>query len=156
SIQSELRSMGYRVPAIASTGEEAISKALETQPDVILMDIVLKGEMDGIEAAEQVRSRLDIPVIFLTAYGDSATLGRAKAIEPYGYLLKPYEEKELHTTIEMALYKHRIERRLKEMNQWLDATLRGITEGVIATDGRHSIRFMNAAAEKLMECKQEN
>ncbi len=79
SIQSELRSMGYRVPVTAATAEEAIDRAMETHPDVVLMDIVLKGERDGIAAAEEVRSKLDIPVIFLTAYGDEETLRRARA-----------------------------------------------------------------------------
>lgn len=150
AIQNELRSMGYRVPVTAATAEEAVDRALETHPDVILMDIVLKGERDGVSAAEEVRSRLDIPVVFLTAYGDEETLRRAKASEPFGYLLKPYEEKELHTTIEMALYKHRVEKRLRDMNRWLDATLRSIADAVVATDARQYIRLMNAGAERML------
>jgi two-component system, cell cycle sensor histidine kinase and response regulator CckA len=155
SIQSELRSMGYRVPVTAATAEEAIDRAMETHPDVVLMDIVLKGERDGIAAAEEVRTRLDIPVIFLTAYGDEETLRRAKAAEPFGYLLKPYEEKELQTTIEMALYKHRVEKQLREMNRWLDATLRSIRDAVLATDGRQYVRLINPAGERLLRCEQE-
>jgi hypothetical protein len=155
SIQNELRSLGYRVPVTAATAEEAIDRAMETHPDVVLMDIVLKGERDGIAAAEEVRNRLDIPVIFLTAYGDEETLRRAKVTEPFGYLLKPYEEKELQTTIEMALYKHRLEKRLREMNSWLDATLRSISDAVLATDGRQYVRLMNPVAERLLDCCQE-
>ena len=149
SIQAELRGMGYSVPALAATGEEAIRKAVENQPDVVLMDIVLKGPMDGIEAARVLRTRLDIPVVYLTAYGDEETLARAKATEPYGYLLKPFEEKELGTTIELTLYKHRIEKRLRETNQWLSATLRSIDNAVIATDGRNRLRLLNPVAEAL-------
>jgi PAS domain S-box-containing protein len=154
AIQTELREMGYSVPAIAATGEEAIKKAVELRPDVVLMDIVLKGRMDGIEAAQQLRSQLDVPVVYLTAYGDAKTLARAKPTEPFGYLLKPYEEKELHTTIELALYKHGVERKLKELNQRLGATLRSIDNAVIATDSRDFIRLMNPVAEELTGWKQ--
>ena len=98
-IQNILKSMGYAVPAIASSGEGAIKKAAETFPDLVLMDIVLGGHMDGVEAAEQIRDRFDIPVVYLTAYADNKTLQRAKITEPYGYILKPFSERELHTTI---------------------------------------------------------
>src|SRR5262249_46390491 len=99
SLQHELTTMGYNVPAVASSGEEALRKIEETWPDLVLMDIVLKGDMDGVDVSEEIRDRYDIPVVYLTAYADDATLRRAKITEPYGYLLKPYEEKELHTTI---------------------------------------------------------
>jgi len=142
-IQCELERMGYEVPQLAASGEEAVAKATELHPDLVLMDIVLRGDMDGIEAARRIRERLDIPVVFLSAYEDEHTLGRAKTTEPFGYLLKPYEEKELHTTIEMALYKHRVEQRVKQAERWLAATLRCIDDGVIATDGRLCVRFIN-------------
>src|SRR5271156_2495987 len=87
SIKCELESMGYSVPTTAATGEEAVAKAEDMHPDLVLMDIVLRGRMDGIEAAEAIRHRLDIPVIYLTAYQDRETLGRAKITEPFGYLL---------------------------------------------------------------------
>lgn len=154
AIQSELNSMGYYVSGIAASGEEAVQKAAETHPDVVLMDVMLKGEMDGIEAAKHMREQFDIPVVFLTAYEDEATLGRARATEPFGYLLKPYEERELHTTIEMALYKHRTERRLRESHEWLAATLRSIDDAVIATDGRLFVHFLNPSAEKLTGWRQ--
>jgi CheY-like chemotaxis protein len=109
NIRLELTGMGYEVPAIASSGEEALQLVAETQPDLVLMDIVLKGNMDGIEVSEEIRDQYDIPVVFLTAYADDPTLRRAKITEPYGYLLKPYEEKELQTTIEIALHKHKTE-----------------------------------------------
>ena len=108
-ISEMLNRMGYNVTATADSGEDAIKKAEEIRPDIVLMDIVLKGEMDGIEAAGQIHSRFNIPVIFLTAYGDEQTLERAKITEPYGYVLKPFKERELRIAIEIALYKHRVE-----------------------------------------------
>lgn len=105
-IQNSLIKLGYGVAGSASTGEKAIELASNTQPDIILMDIMLKGEMNGIQAAEQIRNQLRIPIIFLTAYADSATLSKAKVAEPYGYIIKPFKEIDLHTSIEMAIYKH--------------------------------------------------
>src|SRR3954447_10155041 len=92
-IQSDLQSLGYEVPVIAASGEEALEKAAETYPDLVLMDIVLKGNMDGIETSRKMRDRFDIPIVYLTAYEDDDTLRRAKIPEPFGYLLKPYEER---------------------------------------------------------------
>jgi two-component system, sensor histidine kinase len=109
-IQSKLEGKGYEVPAVVSTGEEAVQKAEETRPDMVLMDIQLEGEMDGVEAAALIRSQFEIPVVYLTAFSDEKTLQRAKISEPFGYLLKPFEERKLHTTIEITLYKHQIEK----------------------------------------------
>ena len=113
-IQNMLKNLGYEVPAIAFTAEEAIEKAAETRPDLVLMDIRLRGDMDGIKAAEQIRSQLDVPVVYLTAYADADTLERAKLTEPFGYIVKPFEERDLHTTVEVALYRHELESKLKE------------------------------------------
>jgi PAS domain S-box-containing protein len=153
-IKDNLEILGYNVVAVESSGEQAIQKAIETRPDLVLMDIRLKGEMDGIEAAQQIRAHLGTPVIYLTAYADEATLQRAKITEPYGYILKPFEERELHTTIEMALYKHRMEKRLKESERWLATTLKSIGDAVIATDAQGCIKFMNPIAETLTGWKQ--
>ena len=109
-IQNSLEKLGYTVPAIAASGEEAINKIREIQPSLVLMDIVLKGTMDGVETANQIRTKFDIPIIYLTAYSDEKTLQRAKITEPFGYLLKPFEERELYSTIEMALYKQEMEK----------------------------------------------
>ena len=118
-IQNMLKRLGYDVPTTASSGEEAIKKTEQIKPDLVLMDIVLKGETDGVEAAEQIRKRFDIPVIYLTAHADNEILERAKITEPFGYILKPIEEKELYTNIEIAFYKHKIESRLKKSEEGL-------------------------------------
>ena len=104
-IAERLKRIGYEVSDLASSGEEAIPKIEKIRPDLVLMDIKLKGDMDGIDTAEQVQSRFGIPVVYLTAQADEDTLQRAMISEPYGYLLKPFEERELHTNIEMALYR---------------------------------------------------
>lgn len=148
-IENRLRDLGYGVCAMAVSGEAALQKASETHPDLILMDIRLKGAMDGVEAASQIRTYLDIPIIYLTAHSDEHTLQRVKVSEPFGYILKPFEERELHTTIEMALYRYRLEKRLRENERWLNTTLNSIGDGMIATDSRGSITFMNPVAEAL-------
>jgi len=154
-IQDRLENLGYDVSAVVSTGKEAIQKAEETRPDLVLMDIMLKGDMDGIKAAEQIRARFDIPLVYLTAYSDNDTLQRAKVTEPFGYILKPFEERELHTTIEMALYRHKMERRLKESERLLATTLKSIGDAVIATDKKGCVVFMNPVAEALTGWKHE-
>ncbi|HUL62357.1 MAG TPA: DUF835 domain-containing protein [Methanocella sp.] len=154
-LMGRLKNLGYEVPGSASSGEEAIEKAGRLRPDLVLMDIYLNGEMDGVQAAGQIRARYDIPIIYLTAYADSNTLQRAKVTEPFGYVLKPFEERELLTTIEMALYKYRIEQRLKDSERWLATTLKSIGDGVVATDRDGLIKFMNPVAETLSGWKQE-
>lgn len=105
-IQHSLKKLGYNVVGASPTGEKAIELAGTENPDIVLMDIMLKGEMNGIEAASQIKKLYSVPVIFLTAYADESTLSKAKITEPYGYVLKPFKEIDLHTTIEMAIYKH--------------------------------------------------
>lgn len=116
-IQERLESMGYDVPTTVASGEKAIEQAGLLHPDLVLMDIQLQGHMDGIEAADQIRQQFGIPVIYLTANADHPTVQRAKVTEPFGYVIKPFEERELYTTIEMALYKHRAEQTLKESEE---------------------------------------
>lgn len=113
-IKHRLITLGYSVPAVVTSGEESIEKTAEIQPDLVLMDIVLKEKMNGTEAAQQIRDSFDIPVVYLTAYANEKTLGRAKLTEPFGYILKPFEDRELHSTIEVALHKHKMEMKLKE------------------------------------------
>lgn len=155
-IQDRLERLGYSVLAVVSRGEEAIKKAEELQPDLVLMDIVLRGDMDGVETARQIRSRFDIPVIYLTAFSSDDILQRAKITEPFGYIIKPFDERELYTAIEMALYKHEMEKKLKENEQWLATTLKSIGDAVITTDTNGLITFMNPIAEKMTGWKQED
>lgn len=108
-IKSRLEKNGYAVCGVAHDGETAIAHAAALQPDLILMDIRLKGEMDGIEAAGRIRDRFSIPVVYLTAYTDAATLERAKVMEPFGYVVKPFETRSLLVSIEIALHRHRSE-----------------------------------------------
>jgi DNA-binding LytR/AlgR family response regulator len=105
-IQHSLNKLGYNVVGAASTGEKALELARSERPDIVLMDIMLKGQMNGIDTAEIIRSEMAIPVVFLTAYADESTLSKAKVTEPYGYIIKPFKEIDLHTSIEMAIYKH--------------------------------------------------
>ncbi len=108
-IQSKLEAMGYDVPTVVSTAQDAISTAERMRPDLVLMDIQLEGEMDGVDAAERIGEDYQIPVVYLTAYSDETTLARAKTAQTFGYLLKPFEERELYTTVEIALFRHRAE-----------------------------------------------
>ena len=148
-IQNTLKNLGYDVPVIASTGEEAIRKAGEQNPDIVLMDIVLKGEIDGIDAAAQIRSKFKIPIIYLTAYEDEDTLDRAKITEPLGYILKPFEERDLHTTLEMALYKHTMEIKLQESEERYRSLVE-YSPDAIAIETDKKITFVNEAGAKLM------
>lgn len=148
-IQNTLKGLGYDAPEVAHTGQDAIEKTRAIWPDLVLMDIHLRGPMDGVEAAEHIRAEADIPVIYVTAYSDRETLERAKITSPIGYIIKPFEERELHTTIEMALYRHAMEKRLKESEQWLATTLNSIGDAVIATDTEGRITFVNRVAEVL-------
>lgn len=154
-LQNRLRSLGYEVPETASSGEQAIEKAGRIRPDLVLMDIFLSGDMDGIEAASKIRALYSIPIIYITAYADSNTLQRAKVTEPFGYILKPFEEREMLTNIEMAIYKHRMDSRIKESERWLSTMLRSMGDGVIATNETGGIRFINPVAQSLTGWSEE-
>jgi two-component system, LytTR family, response regulator LytT len=123
-IEKNLEKLGYIVVGTADTGEKAIERALEVKPDLILMDIMLKGKLTGIDAAEQIKKTLDVPIIFLTAYADQSTLAKAKITEPHGYILKPFKEVDVHTSIEMAVHKHKKEMAVKEENDFLRSLAR--------------------------------
>ena len=149
SLQKKLESFGYIVTDIATTGEEAIEKAISTRPDLILMDIVLKGEMDGITAAKRIWDQFKIPIIYLSAYGDEKNLKRAKATSPFGYLLKPFNDRELEITIELALYKKSLEKRVFERDRWYSTILKSLGEAVITVGMNYSILYLNPEAEKI-------
>ena len=141
--------LGYEVIGITPSGEEALEIVREDPPDLILMDIVLKGKIDGIEAAQRIHDNYDIPVLYLTAYSDEETLKRAKITEPFGYIIKPFEDRELHSSVEIAIYKHEMDRKLKESKKWLSTTLESIGDAVIATDKEGVIIFMNPVAQEV-------
>lgn len=153
-IQRRLKNLGYGVPVIVCSGEEAIEKVKENKPDLVLMDINLFGGMDGIEAASKIHSFSDIPVIYLTAYSDDETLQRAKITEPYSYMVKPFKDRELQLNLEIAFYKNKMEKKLKEKNQWLVSVIESIGDAVIATDPEGTIRLMNPIAEALTGWKK--
>ena len=115
NLKRSLLKNGYEVPSIAFTGDEAISMAERNKPDLVLMDIKLKGNMDGIEAAGNIRKRFEIPVVFLTAHSNIDTFEKAKKTEPFGYVIKPFEDRQLYLTIETALYKDRMEKERKKL-----------------------------------------
>jgi two-component system, cell cycle sensor histidine kinase and response regulator CckA len=148
-MKAMLESFGYVVPAMAFSGEEAVRKALDLHPDLVLMDIVLKGPMSGMEAVECIRAQVNIPVVYVTAYADDKTVRRAKLTEPFGYILKPFDASELQTAIEIALYKHQMESKLKASEQWLATTLRSISDAVMTTDTQGRVTFMNPVAQVL-------
>lgn len=150
-----LQNLQYTVIGPVDSGEVAVVRAEDHQPDLVLMDIMLKGEMDGIAAAKEIRRRFRIPVVYLTAFATEATLRRAMITEPFGYILKPFRERELHTTIEMALYRHKLESEIKKSKEWMTTVLRSIGDGVIATDAQGQITFMNPVAEALTGWQQE-
>ena len=119
-LQDRLSMLGYVVAGTASRAEEAVEAILEAKPDLVLMDVRLAGVMTGIDAAARLREKTDVPVIFLSAYSDAELLRQAGTVEPFGYLVKPFEERELHASIQMALYRHRMEKALRESHARLE------------------------------------
>jgi len=148
-IAQQLSRIGHVVVGTTARGEDAVRLALDTLPDLVLMDIRLDGDMDGIEAAQGIRDRAQVPVVYLTAYADDQTLHRARLTEPFGYILKPFEDSQLRTAIEMALYKHLAEKKLRQSERRYAVTLASIGDAVIATDERARVTFMNSVAESL-------
>jgi len=148
-IKNSLENLGYTVVTLVDNGEEAIQKASELQPDLVLMDIRIRGDMDGIDTAEYIYEQFDIPVVYLTAHADENTLQRAKLTKPYGYVLKPFEEEELRPAIEIALHRHKLEMKLRTSERWLATTLKAITDALVVTDLRGAVTYMNPVAEQV-------
>ena len=155
NIQHRLQKLGYHVPCIVSTGRDAVQKAGEVRLDLILMDIRLGGEMDGIDAAEQIRSLYNIPIVYLTAYADSETLRRAKVTEPYGYIIKPVEDRELQSNIEIAVYKHCMELQLQEYRLQLNHLIGNGSNMILSFDRQHRIFLWNRAMERVTGLRQK-
>jgi two-component system, cell cycle sensor histidine kinase and response regulator CckA len=148
-IEDCLEDLGHEVVSVASTGAEALSQIPTARPDLVLMDIRLKGDMDGVETARKIRINFRLPVIFLTAHADDATLQRAKAADPVGYIVKPFAETTVNAVIQTALHKHELDRCLRESEEWLTTTLGCIGDAILATDSSGRIRFVNRVAEAL-------
>ncbi len=144
-----LRSVGYDVVGTAKSCAEAVAQVEEERPDLVLMDITLRGDVDGIETAQILKDRFSTPVVFLTAYSQKTILDRAKVVEPLGYVVKPFDESSLVSTVEMALHKARVDAALRKSEEWFSTTLRSIGDGVIATDEHGKVRFLNKVAEEL-------
>ena len=148
-LETRIRKAGYDVAGIVDSGEAVLKATDECCPDLVLMDIRLRGEMDGIEAARQLQLRHDIPVIYLTAHTDRETLNRAKITGPFGYLAKPVSAATLPTSIELALYKHRVEHKLRQQRAWLRTSLETMADGMIIVDQLGRIQYLNPAGETI-------
>ncbi len=148
-IRASLQELGYDVCSAVATGADAVRKAETERPDLALVDVVLQGGMDGIEAAHIIHSRFNIPIVYLTAYADEKMLERAKITEPFGYLIKPFRDRELHSTIDMALFRHEMGVKLRENQRWLSVMLNSIADALIATDENGFVKLMNPVAELL-------
>jgi PAS domain S-box-containing protein len=148
-IANKLGRLGYTICGITARGEEALVLARDRHPDLVLMDIRLAGKLDGVETADSIQRECDLPVIYLTAHADRATLERAKNTMPFGYLLKPFETLELETHIQMAIHKHQAEQKLRQQREWLEVTLHSIGDAVITTDAAGKVTSLNPVAEEL-------
>jgi PAS domain S-box-containing protein len=155
SIKAALTKMGYTVVGIAVSGKEAIALVTEKKPDVILMDIHIKGDIDGIQTTEKINAIMDVPVIFLTAYADDETVKRAIKTGSHGYLVKPYNPRELYSNIELAIYKHRIRNRAGSNRENLELFLTKAPEAGLIIDMQNSIVFANSASEILLGWTRE-
>ncbi len=149
-LRKTLELEGYNVVGIESAGESALQSIARQLPELVMMDIMLAGRMDGVEAAMQIRSRHRIPVVFLTALSDKDTIQRAKITEPFGYVTKPFEDREIFTVIEMALYKHSIEMKLRQSEEKYLSTVRAISDGVVTVDQNFTISYCNPSALRLL------
>lgn len=148
-ILESLSGMGYHVPCTVASGREAVSKTLEFQPSLVLMDIMLKGEWDGIQTAHEIHKVHDCAIIYLTAYTDQKMLQRAKITSPFGYILKPFREKELHAMVEISLHRHEMEQQNRVKQQLFLQTLLNTQDAIIVTNQAGQIQFINPAAENL-------
>ena len=148
-LASRLENLGHAVAGTASTADEAFTLASRLKPDLVLMDIVLQGPQTGISAAKRIRDALDIPIVFVTSHADTATLHSAIGAAPFGYVLKPFNERELQAAIEIALYRHGTESKLKKMERWLASTLSSMGDAVIATNMDGHITLINPIAERM-------
>ncbi|MEQ8187890.1 MAG: sigma 54-interacting transcriptional regulator [Candidatus Eremiobacterota bacterium] len=165
SIETMVTSLGYKVAGIVDTGEEVINRIREIKPDLILMDIILKGKMDGIETSEKLKEFYNVPVVYLTACTDELTFQRAKLTAPFGYIIKPFDERLLHITIQVALYKHEMEEKLrekaikKEKEKYrvnIEGIFTSVHDGIIALDNELNITELNPAVRDILGFSRED
>jgi PAS domain S-box-containing protein len=154
-IEHQLKKLGYSIAGIAPSGEEALALAQRTKPDVVLMDIQLEGQMDGVEVAIAIRKEMGIPVVFLTGNSDEQTIHRARMTEAFGYLHKPIQEREVHSALQLALHKAEMESRVRDERKWFATTLRYISDAVIAADATGAVKLVNLAAQQITGWKEE-
>lgn len=152
-IQEQVQQWGYQISNIVSSGENALALLEGTTPDLVLMDIVLPGDLDGIDVAKVIQEKYRIPIIYLTAYSDREKITRASETLPYGYLVKPIDERELQIAIELTLHKAHTDKELTEQKRWAQAVLNSIEDGVVTTDHQGRIRFINPKAVSMLGCK---
>ncbi len=155
ALEQRLKKMGHTVTATAASGEQALDAAEATQPDLVFMDIVLPGPLTGIETARRLRKVRDVPVVYLTSDADAAAVKGATGTEPFGYVLKPFDERELHAAIQFTLYRHRVDAKLRKVERWLSTTLSSIGDAVIATDRHGRVSLVNAVAQRLTGWTEE-
>lgn len=148
-LSDRLGRLGFEVAGTADSGERALGRIPSANADLVLMDIVLKGPINGIETTRQLRSLCDLPVVYVTSHADNKTVQSAVGTEPYGYVLKPFNDRELQVAIRIALHRHGTETKLRRLEKWMAATLASIADGVIATDPQGRITLLNAAAKRL-------
>ena len=153
-LSDRLTGLGYLVVATVPSGDRALQVVSQEKPDIVLMDIFLQGNMTGIEAADTIRKLYEVPVVYVTSHADSGTLHSATQTEPFGYVLKPFDLRELQVAIHIALYRHQVESKLRKIERWLATTLQSIGDGVIATDQDGFITLLNPVAEKLTGWRQ--
>ena len=144
-----LETLGYLIADIVTSGEDAVQRVPKVRPDLVLMDILLEGDMDGVAAAEQIRVRYGLPVVYVSAYADPMILQRARFTRPYGFVVKPFEKKQLYSTIEIALHNHKTEQQRSEQISWSVSALQAMEDAVLTTDELGKIQFMNGRAENL-------
>jgi PAS domain S-box-containing protein len=154
ALEASLRRMGHEV-LVARSALRALELAAVRRPDVVLLDIELDGELDGIQCAHVLKERHRVPIVYVTAQIDPESIARTAATEPAGHVLKPVHHQHLHGVIEIALYKHEMDSRLRERERWLSSALRSLEVPVIAVDRAEHIRLVNAAAEELLGCREE-
>lgn len=155
-IETSLQELGYEVVGKIGSAKGAIELARKHRPDIVLMDIMLKGQEDGVHAAGQIAAQLSIPVVFLTAYSDKATLDRAIMTGPFGYITKPFQDRDLSIAIELAIYKHHQQKGMRDNKHWLETTLKSIGDPVITTDKDCRVTFLNLAAQSLTGWSEED